>query len=56
MTAAVNTEPLANHELARVLRRRYRRTGGNDQDLHAPAMENILVGLDIMPATTHLIC
>lgn len=40
----------------RAIYRRYRRTGGNDQDLHAPAMENVLMGLDIMPAATHLTC
>lgn len=40
----------------RAIYRRYRRAGGNDQELHAPAMENVLMGLDIMPAATHLTC
>ena len=40
----------------RAIYRRYRRTGGNDRDLHAPAMENVFVGLDIMPSATHLTC
>ena len=33
---------------------RYRRAGGNDEDIHAKMMENSLVGSDIMPAATHL--
>ena len=33
---------------------RYRRKGGNDEDIHAQMMENSLVGCDIMPAATHL--
>ena len=33
---------------------RYRRTGGNDEDIHAQMMEQALVGSDIMPAATHL--
>ncbi len=33
---------------------RYRRTGGNDEEIHAQMMEQSLVGSDIMPAATHL--
>ena len=33
---------------------RYRRTGGNDRDLHKSMMENSLYALDIMPVATHL--
>ena len=33
---------------------RYRRTGGNDKDLHRPMMERSLIAADIMPAATHL--
>ena len=29
-------------------------TGGNDGDLHQALMERVLIGLDIMPAATHL--
>ena len=36
--------------------RRYRRTGGNDAELHRPFMERVLLGLDIMPSATHLTC
>ena len=40
----------------RAVNRRYRRTGGNDRHLHQNLMENVLFGLDIMPAATHLTC
>ena len=40
----------------RAVYRRYRRTGGNDEDLHRALMERVLFGLDIMPAATHLTC
>lgn len=33
---------------------RYRRLHGDDKEIHAIMMENVLVGCDIMPATTHL--
>jgi len=36
--------------------RRYRRTGGNDLDLLAGLMEHTMIGMDIMPAATHLTC
>lgn len=40
----------------RAIYRRYRRTGGNDGDLHRAVMERVFSGLDIMPAATHLTC
>ncbi len=40
----------------RSIYRRYRRTGGDDKELHSKLMERVLVGLDIMPAATHLTC
>ena len=40
----------------RAIYRRYRRTGGDDKLLHKAMMERVLVGLDIMPAATHLTC
>ena len=40
----------------RAIYRRYRRAGGDDKLLHKAMMERILVGLDIMPAATHLTC
>ena len=40
----------------RAMYRRYRRTGGDDKDLHRALMERVLTGLDIMPAATHLTC
>lgn len=40
----------------RAVYRRYRRAGGDDRDLHRAAMERVLMGLDIMPAGTHLTC
>ena len=33
---------------------RYRRTGGNDAELHRPMMERSMIAADIMPAATHL--
>ena len=40
----------------RAVYRRHRRAGGDDKDLHRAVMENVLTGLDIMPAATHLTC
>ena len=40
----------------RAVYRRYRRSGGDDKDLHRPLMEHVLTGLDVMPAATHLTC
>ena len=40
----------------RAVYRRYRRAGGDDNDLHQALMERVLTGLDIMPAATHLTC
>ena len=40
----------------RAIHRRYRRTGGDDGELHRRMMEHSLVGLDIMPAAAHLTC
>ena len=40
----------------RAVSRRYRRAGGDDKDLHRILMEQVLTGLDIMPAATHLTC
>lgn len=40
----------------RAVYRRYRRSGGDDKDLHRALMERVLIGLDIMPAATHLTC
>jgi len=35
---------------------RHRRARGDDKELHVAMMENILIGMDIMPAATHLTC
>ena len=40
----------------RAIYRRYRRMGGNDLDLHRALMECMMIGMDIMPAATHLTC
>ena len=40
----------------RVVYRHYRRSGGDDKHLHQALMEHVLIGLDIMPAATHLTC
>ena len=40
----------------RAIYRRFRRAGGDDKLLHKAMMERVLVGLDIMPAATHLTC
>ncbi len=40
----------------RALYRRYRRAGGDDRDLHRGLMEHMVIGMDIMPAATHLTC
>lgn len=40
----------------RAIYRRYRRHGGDDKDLHQIMLERVLIGLDIMPAATHLTC
>ena len=50
---ACGTGALLNAAYSSVLAR-YRRTGGNDSELHAPLIEKTLVGTDIMPAATHL--
>ena len=50
---ACGTGALLNAAYSSVLAR-YRRTGGNDNKLHAPLIEKTLVGTDIMPAATHL--
>ena len=38
----------------RAVAARYRRSGGDDEALHAEMMEDCLIGADIMPAATHL--
>lgn len=40
----------------RAVCRRYRRAGGDDLDLHRALMERTMIGMDIMPAATHLTC
>ena len=40
----------------RAVYRRYRRAGGDDRDLHRCWMERMVIGMDIMPAATHLTC
>ena len=50
---ACGTGALLNAAYSSV-RTRFRRTGGDDSKLHAPLMEKVLVGTDIMPAATHL--
>ena len=40
----------------RAVYRRYRRESRDDKDLHQALMERVLIGLDIMPAATHLTC
>ena len=40
----------------RAICRQYRRTGGDDLDLHRALMERTMIGMDIMPAATHLTC
>ncbi len=40
----------------RAICRRYRRMGGNDLNLHAGLVERTMIGMDIMPAATHLTC
>ena len=50
---ACGTGALLNASYSAVLAR-FRRTGGDDRELHAPMMEKTLVGTDIMPAATHL--
>ena len=40
----------------RAIYRRYRRAGGNDLDLHRVLVERTMIGMDIMPAATHLTC
>ena len=34
--------------------RRFRRAGGDDIEIHRPYLEQSLIGLDIMPASTHI--
>ena len=50
---ACGTGALLNAAYQAVLSR-YRRTGGNDSEIHSDMMANALVGADIMPAATHL--
>ena len=50
---ACGTGALLNAAYGAILSR-YRRTGGNDSDLHRSMMEKVLIGADIMPAATHL--
>ena len=38
----------------RDLYRRFRRSGGNDMTIHRYMLEHALIGLDIMPASTHI--
>ena len=38
----------------RDLYRRFRRAGGNDMTIHRSVLEQVLIGLDIMPASTHI--
>ena len=40
----------------RAIYRRFRRAGGDDRELHRRMMEEVLTGLDIMPAAAHLTC
>lgn len=50
---ACGTGALLNASYSSVLAR-YRRTGGDDSQLHALLIEDSIVGTDIMPAATHL--
>ena len=50
---ACGTGALLNAAYGAILSK-YRRTGGNDSDLHRQMMEKVLIGADIMPAATHL--
>ena len=50
---ACGTGALLNAAYGAILSR-YRRTGGNDSDLHRQMMEKVLIGADILPAATHL--
>ncbi len=50
---ACGTGALLNSTYGAILSR-YRRTGGDDSDLHRDMMEKALIGADIMPAATHL--
>ena len=50
---ACGTGALLNAAYGAILSR-YRRTGGNDSELHRQMMEKVLIGADIMPAATHL--
>ena len=38
----------------RSIYRRHRRSGGNDYQIHRSMMERALIGMDIMPAATHI--
>ena len=40
----------------RAVYRRHRRAGGDDRGLHREWMERMVIGMDIMPAATHLTC
>ncbi|MEG9861855.1 MAG: hypothetical protein V6Z81_05060 [Parvularculales bacterium] len=50
---ACGTGALLNAAYGAVLTR-YRRTGGNDKDIHAGMIQEALFGTDIMPAASHL--
>ena len=50
---ACGTGALLNAAYEAVLSR-YRRTGGDDREIHPEMMEHALIGADIMPAATHL--
>ncbi len=50
---ACGTGALLNSTYGAILSR-YRRTGGDDSQLHRDMMEKALIGADIMPAATHL--
>ena len=50
---ACGTGALLNAAYSSILSR-YRRAGNDDAEIHAPMMEQALVGTDIMPAATHL--
>ena len=50
---ACGTGALLNASYSAILSR-FRRTGGDDSQIHQRMMENVLIGADIMPAATHL--
>ena len=50
---ACGTGALLNASYSAILSR-FRRTGGDDSQIHQRMMEKVLIGADIMPAATHL--